>query len=179
MIRPGIGEVVPAEPFTAPRLGRFETVLRACTALTMLGVMIVISADVIGRYFFASPITGSYEIVQVLLGLVFFSALPLTTQSGAHVNISILDAFLHDGLRRVQSLVMLLLGALIMSGICLQLWKLGESLSRNRRALGVLEIPLAPVVFAYSALGVLTVLVYVLMIVRASREMWARRGSGR
>ena len=174
-IQPESREREPAEP--SGRIGGFEIFLRACTALTMLGVMIVISADVIGRYFFASPITGSYEIVQVLLGLVFFSALPLTTRAGAHVNISILDAFLRGGLRRIQNLVMLVLGALIMGGVCVQLWKLAESLSRNRRALGVLEIPLAPVVFVYSTLAVLSVLVYVLMIVRASREMWTHRGS--
>lgn len=157
-------------PSAAPPAQWFERLLRGCTALSMLGVMVVISMDVAGRYFFAAPITGSYESVQVLLGLLFFSALPLTTLAGAHVSISMTDTLLRGRFRRAQSLAVSSLSAAIMGWLCVELWRLGQNLARSGRALGVLEIPLAQVAFAYSVLGGLTVVVYLMLIARALRQ---------
>lgn len=164
MNMPSLHSEEPAQP--APHYGWFETILRSCVAITMLAMMVVTTLDVIGRYVFSSPLSGSYELIQVLVGLTVFTALPLTTLSGAHVNISMLDSFFRGRAIKVRRVVILALGGAIVGGIAYQLWELGQQMIRSGQVLGILEIPLGLVAFSFSAFAMLTVIVHGMLIVR-------------
>lgn len=151
-----------AEP--APPRPWPEKVLRAVIAVSMVTMMIVTTADVALRYLFAAPLTGSYEIVQVLLGLAVFSALPLATRYDAHVNIALLDGLFKGLAERVRRVIVLLAGAVVVAFISQRLWLLGERLMDNNRTIGALELPIGPFALVFSVFAAVTVLVHLYMI---------------
>jgi TRAP-type C4-dicarboxylate transport system permease small subunit len=56
--------------------GRLAGVAGFIAAFLTFGMMALIFVDVVGRFFFDKPIFGSYELVQMGMGLLVFYALP-------------------------------------------------------------------------------------------------------
>tara|TARA_R110000868_G_scaffold411283_1_gene702708 strand:- start:49031 stop:49546 length:516 start_codon:yes stop_codon:yes gene_type:complete len=93
---------------------RTTLVLSVVAGLLLLSMVAVISAGVAGRYFFATPILGLNEIVQLNAVALTMLALPYTTASGQHVRADIFDRligrvgrFTGDVVTRALSLVVL------------------------------------------------------------------------
>ncbi|QIM47893.1 TRAP transporter small permease [Pusillimonas sp. DMV24BSW_D] len=78
--------------------------LGKCAALFLLIMMSLMFADVLGRYFFSNPISGAYELTEILLALVVFFALPLVTHEKGHITVALFDAWLSDTIKRIKSL---------------------------------------------------------------------------
>lgn len=92
--------------------GRF--VLEAIAAGLVTGLILVTCFDVVGRYLFNNPLTGAYEITQVLLGALVFVAMPLTTGKGGHVEVDLLMPILPPVLRRMLGRIGSAIAALVM-----------------------------------------------------------------
>jgi len=117
-------------------------------AAVSIGAMMVLTcADVLGRYFFRSPIPGTYEVTG-LLGLVVISFAMAHTQSvRGHVSLDFLVLKLRQRLRAIT----LSIGYLVSLGLSVlitwrsamyaaSLWQVGEASPTEK-------IPYAP--FAY------------------------------
>ncbi|MBA1147743.1 TRAP transporter small permease [Ectothiorhodospiraceae bacterium WFHF3C12] len=146
-----------------------QAALRGAVAFCMAGMMLLITADVIARYILAAPVPGAYELVQVLLGLTALVALPLVTVNGAHVTIPLVESLLGGWVRSVRDALVHIFSMAIVSVLALRLWNLAGSLSSSGQALGAIEIPLGPVVYAYAVLAWLTVAAQLLMLVQQFR----------
>ena len=59
------------------------------SALAILALMAVAFADVMMRSF-VRPLSGAFELTEVLVGVMVFAALPFVTLSGKHVKVSLL-----------------------------------------------------------------------------------------
>jgi len=59
-------------------------------AVMMLAMMLLTVSDVSLRYFFNSPINGSYEVTELLMILVFAPALAWTAVKGANVKVDLI-----------------------------------------------------------------------------------------
>ena len=55
-----------------PVLGHFA-------ALVLFCLMVLTCIDVVGRYFFSMPVTGGFEMTEILLASLIFAGLPLVT----------------------------------------------------------------------------------------------------
>ncbi|KAB7619521.1 TRAP transporter small permease [Alkalilimnicola sp. S0819] len=141
-----------------------EKALRAVIALSMVSMMVVTTADVALRYLFSAPLTGSYELVQVLLGLAVFSALPLAARYDAHVNISLLDGLFKGLADKLRRIAVMLASAVVVGFISRRLWLLGERLMDNNRTIGALELPIGPFALLFSVFAAITVLVHLYMV---------------
>lgn len=71
---------------------KFKTVVeRICLAFALIGGSMMLAmifltiADVTGRYFFNKPISGTFEISQLMLALLVWCSLPYATYLGAHI----------------------------------------------------------------------------------------------
>ena len=88
-------DVRPPDRHPALRLVAFaEVALVAVSAAALAAIMLIVVADVTGRYFFDSPFSWSYNVIGLwLMTAVFFLALPDTLTHHGHIAV---DVFQHS-----------------------------------------------------------------------------------
>ena len=110
-------------------LGACVAVLRAMCAIALIFIMGVTVIDVFMSHFFASPITGSAEMVMFAMAILIFSAFPLVTLREQHISVGILHGHLHGFWLWLQRLVILGVSLLACSAMAWQLLHDGLSLT--------------------------------------------------
>lgn len=150
------------------------------------GLMIVVSAliltyEVLARYFFRSPSDWALELCILLLIASTFVAAAYTLVARAHVNIEIVDALLSSRANRWRLLLADLLSALLCGFVAVNAWGFfarawAEGWESNSTWAPKLWIP-----FGFVALGMTLLAVqYVIQIVEARLvPLFARGGDGR
>lgn len=125
-------------------------VMYGVAALAILALMGVAFVDIAMRSV-SRPLSGAFEVTEVLVGLMVFAALPYVTLSGGHVRVSLLRVWaercptLKVALRwlsRLATLLMLAAMAVYMKG-------LGDQFVQTGAKAVFANLPLAP--FAYFA----------------------------
>jgi TRAP-type C4-dicarboxylate transport system permease small subunit len=82
--------------------------------MTILGVMLLLgTADVMGRYLFNSPVFGTYEIFGVFLPCIVLLGLAYTQAEHAHVNITMVLELLPPLLQRVFNIITTIIAMVI------------------------------------------------------------------
>ena len=96
------------------QLKRMETLSRrAADRLARLGafalaiMMLLTFADVIGRYFFDAPIVGTVEITELLMGLIIYTGVGMTTFARGHIQVDIVVGYLSPRRRAIADLLAL------------------------------------------------------------------------
>jgi TRAP-type C4-dicarboxylate transport system permease small subunit len=107
--------------------------------------------DVAGRYFLNAPLPGSYELVQLLLAVTVFAALPLATARREHVVVDLLDPLLPAAALRATASATALLAAVALGVLAWQLALRGLRLRADRAATNLLGLPLAPLAWLMAA----------------------------
>lgn len=123
------------------------------TAIAVAAIMVVSFGDVVMRTF-ARPITGAYEVTEMLVGFMVFAALPLVTWRREHIRVTFLG-----GLAMRRPWLRRLLATCQRAGLCLvfaylawHLWRLGAQFSAvNARAIFA-GLSLAPFAFFASVM---------------------------
>src|SRR5512136_2298341 len=69
--------------------GRTSTLMEFVAGVALIGVMLLIGANILGRIF-GHPVPGAYEIVSLAGGLILGLALPATSRAKAHVSSDVL-----------------------------------------------------------------------------------------
>jgi TRAP-type C4-dicarboxylate transport system permease small subunit len=106
-----------AEALTKPAKIANNILAYVCAGM-LFAMMLLGSADVIGRFLFNKPIVGSLEIFEILLPGIVLLALGYTQAAGAHVRVEILLSRLpprsQASLNFVTRLVALVISILIL-----------------------------------------------------------------
>ncbi|OOY19438.1 hypothetical protein BMI86_16740 [Thioclava sp. DLFJ5-1] len=123
-------------------IARARFVLEAIAAGLVTGLILVTCVDVVGRYLFNNPLTGAYEITQVLLGALVFVAMPLTTGKGGHVEVDLLMPLLPTAVRRALGRIGGVVAALVMGYFAWRLAILAEDQFHTQLATSGLGIKL-------------------------------------
>ena len=100
-----------------------ETILLGLAATLLLALMAVTGIDVIGRYVLNAPLSGAFEMTELLLGALVFMALPLVSRHGAHVEVDLLASTLSRAVNRVLGLAASLVSAAV---LCWFAWTLAS-----------------------------------------------------
>lgn len=122
-------------------------------------IMMVISFDVMGRYFLNRPMMGAFEIVELGMVIVVSLGLAYTAVEKRHVTVDVLISHFPVKVQCILERIMSLLGALffLMMG-----WQLGVRIwEGNIRMVGIYSISEAPFMFA-ATLGCLTLCIVLL-----------------
>jgi TRAP-type C4-dicarboxylate transport system permease small subunit len=138
----------------------------ALVALLLFAMMLVTFLDVLGRYLVARPVPGSTEIIQYLLVLTVFLALPIVTWRDEHISISLVEGAFGELANRVRRAAARVLSGIVMLAVGWQMWGHAGMLARNRDIIGYLELPVAPGAYAVSILSALTGLIFLVAAVR-------------
>jgi TRAP-type transport system small permease protein len=130
-------------------------VLGIVTTVTLFAMMVLTFVDVFGRYLFNSPVYGGYEIVEIMMGVLIFSALPLLCAREGHVTIDILDGVTPRGAAYVQRIVVNLVSAVALAAVAWQLYAKSFDLAKNNEVWMTLKIRHAPFAIGFAALAAL------------------------
>ncbi len=79
--------------------------LRYLAAAILMFLMLFTAVDVIGRYFFNKPVWGGFELTEVLLAVLIFAGLPLTTLRNGHIMVDLFDAVMPKAVMRIQHVI--------------------------------------------------------------------------
>ncbi len=131
---------------------RIQKILDAITAGAswvgagaLVVMILIVVANVAGRYLLRKPVLGAVEMVGLLTVVVVFCVLAFTEAKGAHIVVDILVSRLHGRTKAILASIMSFLGAVFFILMGWQGWDLMLSnLSPFVRATGVLSIPFAP-----------------------------------
>lgn len=133
----------------------------ALTGLTVL--------DVILRYVFNAPVSGAFELTEVMLAALIFAALPLTTDRDGHVTVEIIDTALPHRGRKVMRLIGDVVSAAV---LCLFAWRLALQalrLAEDGTTTFTVGVPMAPLAWFAAAACLLSALVAILHAARTMR----------
>ena len=128
--------------FARGLLGFFQ-ITNWASGVTLIIMMVMMTADALGRYLFAFPIPGTQEIVAnyVLVGTVWLS-LARTEMNDGHVAI---DIVLRRFPERMQLLISILIRPLAVIPIALVFWGSFSEMAKSfgARVLGPVAIPVS------------------------------------
>jgi TRAP-type C4-dicarboxylate transport system permease small subunit len=158
-----------AEDYVIPEsvAGHFRwpvRVLTAMAALFMFGIGAVTVVDVSGRYVFNSPVPGGVEIIEFLLGLMIFSALPLVTVKRSHITVELFDGFMSARFKKVREALVLIASAAMIIFITERMWSTAIYMLENDEVSLHLEVQTAPLLFTLTALSAISAITQIYMI---------------
>ncbi|MFS4436958.1 TRAP transporter small permease [Paracoccaceae bacterium GXU_MW_L88] len=122
-------------------------ILGGLCILLMLGLTLVTCIDVVGRYVLNAPLTGAYELTQVLLGALVFAALPLTTAAGSHVEVDLALHLLPEWVQRLLGRLAGIGAACVLAYFGYRLVLQGNTLGHDGARTSALSLPLAPLAY--------------------------------
>jgi len=154
-----------ATPPTLYILNILDKFLMVIIAVVMFSMMAVTFIDVTGRYVFNTPIPGGFELIQFLMPLAMFGALPVITRLEEHIVISVLEGVLGSRGVWIQRFLVLIGCAVVNTGISYVMWLQGVEFIESQQMSGFLEWSFAPPAFIISGLSAVTVVIIISMLV--------------
>jgi len=142
-----------------PALGIIAAVLMFC-------LMLLTCADVVGRYFFNKPVTGGFELTEMLLAALIFAGVPLVTLRGDHITVDLFDPVTPDWLFRIQHVLATLIGAACTGYLAWCLWLRAAGLARAGETTSQLQFKIAWLAYAMAILMALTAAALVVTMFR-------------
>lgn len=97
---------------------RIENALSLVSAALILFAMLLVSAEVISRKFFNTPIPGQLELGELLMPPIIFLAIAYTQSTGGHVRMTIVIDHLPPALRHFMEILVKVLAIAIYTVLC-------------------------------------------------------------
>lgn len=143
------------------------TRLLYCACVLPLSLILVLTfVDVFMRYVFASPVSGSSEIIQMAMAITIFAGLPLITRERGHITVSLIDGFFGSAALRAKQTVCDLVSLFALALLAWRLWEQAGRYVKTRTETLVLALPMAPLTYVMFAFTVLTVALLVAVTYR-------------
>ncbi len=104
-------------------------------------MMYVTFIDVIGRFVFNRPITGSVEIIFLLMGMLVFLGVGLTTFEEGHIRVDVLTRIMPHTIQALVNVIVHVLSLTIAALMCWQLLLVALDQTRELNETQVLGLP--------------------------------------
>ena len=137
--------------------------LVAFASIVLFVIMWLTVVDVILRYNNIS-ITGLFEVIEVLMGILVFAGVPIITAKDGHVAVTILDTFVGRRLRLVQKILVNLICVTVLSTFAWLLWVKADGLAGYNDVTLFARIPLAPVCYFMSVMTFISIPIQFAMV---------------
>lgn len=122
-------------------------VFSAATVLILTAMTAITGVDVVFRYVFRSPLGGTYEVTEVLMGLLTFSALPLVAARREHIVVDLFDHFIPERGRQIQDVIIQFACGVFCLIVGVLLIFVGRKIQQDALVTNMLQLPLAPVAY--------------------------------
>jgi TRAP-type C4-dicarboxylate transport system permease small subunit len=118
----GVLAIAALVPLAARRVNRIawwiEKALGLISAGLILCAMILVSAEVLGRQLFNSPIPGQLELSELLMPAIIFLAIAYTQSTGGHVRMTVAIDRLPPAWHRAAEILVKVLAIAVCSVLC-------------------------------------------------------------
>ena len=132
--------------------------LEIVAALTLFSLMAITCVDVVGRYFFNSPLHSATELTRMMMAIVVFCGLPVACMREEHITIDLLDAITPESVINIRQAAMNLIAAVAMSGVAHRIWALAIRAHEYGDTTEFLQVPLYYIIFFISIMSAITAL---------------------
>jgi TRAP-type C4-dicarboxylate transport system permease small subunit len=122
-----------------------ENVLLAICGVIFMGMIFLGTVDVFGRYLFNSPVQGSLELMQVIMGAIVMLGWAYTQKEDGHVKVELITNLLPIRARYVLKLIMTILALFLFATIAYKSW--GIAFANFDRRFLVIDFPSGPFYF--------------------------------
>lgn len=137
----------------------------------LIPMMLLTTADIIGRGFLHRPIAGTYELSSYMLAVFILLGIAYTYQVGGHVRVTMFVSKLPDRIALFVSIMTTLLSIFIIAILAWQGWVLGWEEKTVSEQLRIPELPFRLLVFLAA---VLLGLELILDLVSKIARLWGR-----
>jgi len=141
---------------------RIDAALGFGACLILFCMMALTFVDVVARYLVNRSVPGSFEITEIMMAVLIFAGLPLVSRRGEHVTVDLIDHFVGARLQRVHRAVVEFVSGALLLGLGILLWDKARQAAGYGDTTTVLEIKLAPFVYAMMAFLLLAGVVHVI-----------------
>ena len=143
--------------------------LATASALSVMGMAVLITVDTILRYAFHMPIRWSFETIQFLLVGCVFLALAMAEQENAHINVTLVIGHLPE---RARTLLRIFTQACVMFFLFFLIWKgagvAAYSLEIGAKSHGIAALPLFP---AYILMPIGSFLMFMVILFKVWQDI--------
>ena len=153
-------------------LGWLVGAANAVSAAFVLLLMILVVADITGRYLFNSPVPMAYEFGSFMLVFIVFLALASTQRAGAHIRVEFVTLRLPPRARTCLDVLAYCLGILVYATILWRgfgwawtSWQVGDYVA------GLINIPRYPSQFAVPLGAAILCLQFVADVARRLQDL--------
>jgi TRAP-type C4-dicarboxylate transport system permease small subunit len=128
--------------------GRLLRGLGLISSAATLLTMVLVVANIIGRYLFNKPLTGTLEFTESLLVLIIFCSLALTQYDGGHIRVNLVTRRLPPPVARALTIIAMLCGCAFFTWCSYAGWNFAtQAYSFNEQEWGEIVFPLWPMKF--------------------------------
>jgi TRAP-type C4-dicarboxylate transport system permease small subunit len=137
--------------------------------LVLFAMMAMTCVDVIGRYFFNSPLSITTDYTRLAMALIVFTVFPAICWFEEHICVDILDAVFPKRLVNLRQIIFNLFVAVAFGFIAGRVWFIAERSARKGDLTEFSSVPVAPFYYYISILLGLAALALLLNAVRYAR----------
>jgi TRAP-type C4-dicarboxylate transport system permease small subunit len=139
-------------------------------AALLFAMMALTVVDVVGRYLFNAPVSGSAEATELMLAIIVFAGLPLAAATHEHIRIDVLEQVLSKRARRAQAVFGFATAAGVTAFVAWRLALRAAELGRLGDLSSHLAFPLGALAWFMAAAAGITVVVFAAVAWRAARR---------
>jgi TRAP-type C4-dicarboxylate transport system permease small subunit len=136
-------------------LGKISGACAWVSGAALFLMAVLIFADVFCRYFLKSSITGSQEVVQLMMVFVVYFALCQSTRIRAHVRVDFFTNMMPAYIRNVVLGIVTLLCIFVTANISIRTFSYAGQVWASRTSSPILKINYAPFYYIISVMNVL------------------------
>jgi TRAP-type C4-dicarboxylate transport system permease small subunit len=149
---------------------RADAVLGMAASVILFGMMTLTFVDVLLRYLFNRPLSGAFEVTELMLLVLIFAGLPLVSHADEHVTMDFIDLVLGARGRLWLGRLVHLGCAAVFGFVAWQVLLKAGKIWDYRDATDVLRILYGPFVYFMAAMIALTGLIHVVKIFEPAKE---------
>lgn len=148
-------------------LGKLESYFQAFTkffsrigAGVLVCMMLLITFDVVSRYFFNKPVQGTFELVEVMMGVVVSLSIAYCGLQRGHVSVELLTDQLSVKPRRIVDIIHTVVCIVFFAAVSFKVSQQAVVIKESETVTVLLEIPIYPFLWILSFGAALLALVY-------------------
>jgi len=128
--------------------GQLLRAMGLVSAVATFLMMLLVVANIIGRYLFNKPLDGTLEFTESLLVLIIFLSVALTQYDGGHIRVTLLRRRLPKSWAQALDIFCMIAGAAFFTWCTYAAWRFAlQSWSFKEQEWGTVVFPLYPVKF--------------------------------